>query len=450
MQDSLQPIPAREELEASILATLLRRQERLPGLIEHLRPSCFQLPIHATIAQAMVEIYRLRGCVEGREFVMRLKAEESHLANWLMEMGKVLPPEADLLKLLAADAGDRGSGTLSTPLEKFATQTCQWLWPGRIELAQLALIGGEAGAGKSLLACDLAARVTSGRGWPDAPGSTAAGSVIVVASADDVTSAVRPRLEAAGADVRRVRVFALAGDVAPRQGIPGSLGLADKLGLLEQAVAELDDCRLVVIDPLHIFNGGAAKAAGRGAAVRLESLAELARRRQVAVVGVVSLAAEGRRNRDLAQALRAAGGSRTSAAWLVARHPHRNEVRLLLPAKNTHGPDKEGLAFTIDAEFGREQLLWQDAAPVADLRGGRSCETARWLRQALADGPLRAKELLQLGEQNGYTPRMLHYAKSAAGVAAVRDGFGAGAVWHWLLLAAHELAPPSKNPIDDT
>jgi hypothetical protein len=44
-----------------------------------------------------------------------------------------------------------------------------WLWPHRIPHAQLTLLVGEPGAGKSLLAIDLAARISTGRPWPDQP-----------------------------------------------------------------------------------------------------------------------------------------------------------------------------------------------------------------------------------------------------------------------------------------
>ncbi len=43
----------------------------------------------------------------------------------------------------------------------------QWLWPGKIPLGRVTLIEGPAGAGKSTLALDLAARVSSGKAWPD-------------------------------------------------------------------------------------------------------------------------------------------------------------------------------------------------------------------------------------------------------------------------------------------
>ena len=48
-----------------------------------------------------------------------------------------------------------------------------WLWPGHIAAGKLTLIDGDPGVGKSLITLDLAARLTTGREFPD--GSACAG-----------------------------------------------------------------------------------------------------------------------------------------------------------------------------------------------------------------------------------------------------------------------------------
>lgn len=42
----------------------------------------------------------------------------------------------------------------------------RWLWPGKIPLGKLSLIGGDPGLGKSILTLDMAARISQGRAWP--------------------------------------------------------------------------------------------------------------------------------------------------------------------------------------------------------------------------------------------------------------------------------------------
>ena len=87
-------------------------------------------------------------------------------------------------------------------------------------------------------------------------------------------------------------------------------------------------------------------------------------------------------------------------------------------------------------EAAGEQVRWNDRrVPRDDVETTPRDDAARWLRQALAEGRLASKEILQLGERNGYTATMLHKAKPAAGVTVMREGFGPGASWHWVLTA---------------
>jgi putative DNA primase/helicase len=43
----------------------------------------------------------------------------------------------------------------------------QWLWTGYLAEGALAILDGDPGQGKSMLTLDLAARLSTGRAWPD-------------------------------------------------------------------------------------------------------------------------------------------------------------------------------------------------------------------------------------------------------------------------------------------
>lgn len=82
----------------------------------------------------------------------------------------------------------------------------QWLWEGRIPRGKLTVLDGEPGIGKSTLALDLAAKVSRGAAMPLTRGTpTAPANVILFSGDDDLSDTVRPRLEAAGADLTRIR-----------------------------------------------------------------------------------------------------------------------------------------------------------------------------------------------------------------------------------------------------
>src|SRR5262245_65586840 len=79
-----------------------------------------------------------------------------------------------------------------------------WLWPGRLAVGQMAILEGDPGLGKSFLALDLAARLSTGRPWPDAAPAAAPASCVYLNGEDDEHATVGPRLRALGADLARV------------------------------------------------------------------------------------------------------------------------------------------------------------------------------------------------------------------------------------------------------
>ena len=50
----------------------------------------------------------------------------------------------------------------------FPAQPVEWLWPDQIPIGKVTLLVGDPGSGKSLVALDIAARVSRAAPWPDA------------------------------------------------------------------------------------------------------------------------------------------------------------------------------------------------------------------------------------------------------------------------------------------
>ena len=94
----------------------------------------------------------------------------------------------------------------------------EWLWPGRIAIGKQTLIGGEPGLGKSQITTALAATVTNGGAWPCDEGKAPLGSVIILSAEDDAGDTIRPRLDAAGADVTRVHQISAVRRVTAKDG----------------------------------------------------------------------------------------------------------------------------------------------------------------------------------------------------------------------------------------
>src|SRR5258708_6124431 len=88
-------------------------------------------------------------------------------------------------------------------LSQVETQQVDWLWQRRIPLGKITVLDGDPGLGKSLLAINIAACITTGRPMPDGtPGRQ--GSVILIAPEDSAEDTIKPRMEAAGGDPSQV------------------------------------------------------------------------------------------------------------------------------------------------------------------------------------------------------------------------------------------------------
>jgi hypothetical protein len=93
-------------------------------------------------------------------------------------------------------------GTILSDVE---THPIEWLWPGRIPLGKITILDGDPGIGKSLIAINIAACVSTGHLMPDGtPGIQ--GGVIIIAPEDSPADTIKPRLEGIGGDSAQVLI----------------------------------------------------------------------------------------------------------------------------------------------------------------------------------------------------------------------------------------------------
>jgi len=349
-----------------------------------------------------------------------------------------------------------------TRLSDVQAEPVRWLWPNRMALGKLTLWAGHPDLGKSCLSLDVVARLSAGRPFPDCPDvpNPAAGTILLSAE-DDVADTIKPRLTAAGANTGRivaleaVRTYDLESDAERR----ATFNLARDLPMLEQAIAGLPDCKLVVIDPLSACLG--KTDSHRDADIRglLAPLTELATRLRVAVLAVTHL----RKNSD-GPAIHQSMGSlafvaAARAAYVVARDATdpTGKRKLFLPMKNNLSDLRSGLAYElVRSATGYPMVRWEpepvemsaDEA-LAVPTGGRPgpepqerTEAEEWLRDALADGPRPASELFSEAAADGITKGTLKRAKGQLGVVAKKGGWDGG--WAWRLPEHHGREAPTE------
>lgn len=157
------------------------------------------------------------------------------------------------------------------------------LWPKRVARGKVNLITGDPGQGKTLIALDIAARISKGDAWPDG-GSAPEGNVLVMSAEDGPGDTIRPRLEAFDADLERVHLLKAIREADGER----TLSLDGDLLHLETAIMQTHAI-LVIIDPLSAYLG--KPDSYKDAEIRrvLTPLAALAEKHRVAIIGILHL-----------------------------------------------------------------------------------------------------------------------------------------------------------------
>ena len=339
---------------------------------------------------------------------------------------------------------------MTRPLEEIKPEPIRWLWPNRIARGKLTLIAGDPKLGKSLLTADLTARITAGHPWPVDGTTPPRGSVIFASAEDDAADTIRPRLEAARADISRVHILEAVVDADPE-----TLEIRERMFNLKRDIQRLDDelrdlgdVVAVIIDPVTAYLGGTNSHTNSDVRELLAPLSKLAGKHGVAVIAVSHLNKGGSTN-----ALYRVSGSLAFTAtargcWLVAKDQDDDTRRLLLPSGSNIAPDIGGLAYRINTKqtsVGEMAVIeWEpdmvevDASealqPDSEERTERH-EAADWLRDLLWDGRMTAGEVQKAAKSAGFAWRTVQRARNLAGVETKREGFGKGATYFWDLRA---------------
>ncbi len=333
------------------------------------------------------------------------------------------------------------AGPTGVLLQDVQSKRVTWLWPGRIPRGKLCILDGDPGLGKSTLALELAARVSVGDAMPGCTsGQQEPAGAVLLSAEDDLGDTIRPRLDAACADVSRI--------VALRM-VPGIDGerppvLPDDLHQLRAAIERVDAV-LVVIDPLMAYLNGKTDA-HRDQDVRtvLHRLARLAEETDAAVVCIRHL-----NKTSGVNPLYRGGGSigiigAARAGLIVARDPDDESRRVLASTKNNLSAESESasLAFHLEtASNGSCRLVWQgpcdhsaaDLLAVSANPEDRTVlgEAKDFIRDILAIGPVRATEVQAQAREGDISKRTLQRAKTDLGVESHRTNDA----WWWALPA---------------
>lgn len=350
---------------------------------------------------------------------------------------------ADLRSRYEPDYADRAGGSAKganfdtsdlapfVRLSSVERRAVPWLWPGKIPLGRTTVLDGDPDVGKSTIAYDLAARVTTGTPMPFEQEALIPPSGVVVLSAeDDAADTIRPRLEAAGADIDRVAVFRL-----------DNLPDLDEEGLarIAEAIAAVD-AKLVIVDPLMAFIPE-KRDTHRDHHIRraLRPLSALCERTGVAVLVIRHLNQSGGTN-----AKYRGGGSIgiTGAArsvMLAAEDPDNADGFVLARVKGNLAPPWASLSYKLVSAGDCPVVEWTGtsqhtaaallAAQIATPT--RIDEAMDFLAEELSEGRRPQKDVAAKAGGKGISERTLDRAKADLGIVSGKDAFDGQ--WYWSL-----------------
>ena len=339
-------------------------------------------------------------------------------------------------------------GLTFAALDTIESRPVSWLWPAHFPAGKLGDFEGNPGDGKTLVVVDMAARASAGADWPDGTPGGEPCDVLLLTGEDDVEDTVRPRLEAAGADLHRVHILTSDSPTFP-----------EDAGALEAAIRKYG-AQLVGIDPIDPFLNSDIdshkNADVRRALAKLRAVAEATR---CTILMIRHL------NKDakVTNAIYRGAGSiaftaATRAAFLVARNPDDPNVRVLAGIKCNLSPLPPALSFRIvehtlngniktqriewlgPVEITSRELLREPESQARSPRGEKREKAQALISEFLADGLEHpSKDLDEAAEAAGISKATIWQMRKQLGVQARKPGF-AGDWLIWLPTAKEEAA----------
>jgi len=252
---------------------------------------------------------------------------------------------------------------------------------------------------------------------------------------DGLGDTIRPRLEAAGADL--TRVWAFTGIPTPEGG--ERLPMLPEDGDAIREAVEKHAARMLILDPLFAYVSGEINIFKDGDMRRaLQPLVRIGEE-----LGCTSLVLRHLNKAPGGKAIYRGGGSigiigAARAGLLVAEDPDDETRRVLAVVKCNLGPKAPAIAYRLVPAMDVTRVAWEGvtkhtarqllAGPGED---GAGTEAETFLRDVLAAGPVASQDV----KKQGVFERTLWRAKAALGIRATRHGFGGAGGWFWELPA---------------
>jgi putative DNA primase/helicase len=310
----------------------------------------------------------------------------------------------------------------------------EWLWQDRIPLGMMTIQDGNPDEGKSMVLMELAAHVSGDGVMPDGvTGLT--GNVMILASEDNLSNTIKPRLRAAGAVQERIYFLQEAS-------IPSGIEA------LEQVVRE-KQIVLLIIDPLMAyFDDGVKVISEPSARKAMKPIGDMAERCNCAVIFNRHFNKDSTSGKTAAMRGSGSGaiGAQCRSSWQIGSFPADPTVKYLTHGKkNLAKATPPTLKFHIESNpEGLPHIVWEGVSEVTGdqivgatyTQGGDDSPSElqrakNFLKDILPDRSFKAStEVLDLANEDGLNEKTLRRAKADLGI--VSKKLSGSAEWVWM------------------
>jgi replicative DNA helicase len=327
-------------------------------------------------------------------------------------------------------------------LSDIEPEEVRWLWKPYIPSRKMTILAGPPGVGKTFLTLAVITAITTGKPLPDQEGKTTIfptpGDVLYLGNEDDAADTLRPRIDAMGGNADRIWLPKCLKHRRTRQKKAISLLDVDAL----RSAIEQYQARLVVVDPVQAFIGGANIDMNNRQHISLvlSDIGELAKECDTAFLLVMHLN-KGARDRTLDKV--SGSGEFTSkvrSVLFIGRDPDNPNLRVMAQEKMSVAKEGASVRFSLDggafewagtSTVSATEMLQPDS--VHTEKRTKLEEATEWLRDRLSDGvKYNGEELLREGESADMARRTLRRAAQELGVIIERER-GARGRWFWSL-----------------
>lgn len=300
-------------------------------------------------------------------------------------------------------------------MEEVEPEAVEWLWYPYIPFGKVTILQGDPGCGKTMLALDIAARLSKGQRLPFSDVFLPPMTVLYQTAEDGMADTIKPRLMEARANCQNIRFIDESQD---------PLCFTDER--IEAAIRQTG-ARLLILDPLSAYIGSEVSLnAANEVRANFRPLYEMADRTHCAVLIIAHM----NKMMGTSALYRTNGSIDVSGAvrsiLAVGKRKGAKTERIFVHVKSNLAP--AGAALTYDLTDKIQWLSQEDIDPddlfsifSADRRTKRS-KVENELITLLSDGDLPAAEIECYFRQHGISFRTVNDAKKVLGIRSYRKG----------------------------